>query len=155
MSKTTSKANSQSQRQHQRQNLKVNVNVNVNVKGFRAPGATYFLLSEKKVGQESGLLAGGAEASRGYGICGFVVGVSVLLESAGTGADGHYTARGACFVVMPLSAGALLVRASAVTGSGGHGIVASLVSWWAWWTGGRVKAGSCGVRRAGAAARQA
>ncbi|MGO4331721.1 hypothetical protein AB4Z48_24370 [Cupriavidus sp. 2TAF22] len=108
--------------------VKVKDRVNIKVKGFRAPGATYFLLSEKKVGQESGLLAGGAEESRGDGICGFVVGVSVLLGSAGTGADGHYTAKGAGFVVMPLIAGALPVRASAVTGSGGHGMAPALVS---------------------------
>ncbi|MGO4327236.1 hypothetical protein AB4Z48_03425 [Cupriavidus sp. 2TAF22] len=31
------------------------VNININVKGFRSPGATYFLFPEKKVGKESGL----------------------------------------------------------------------------------------------------
>ena len=35
----------------ERQRLKVNIKV----KGFRSPGATYFLFPEKKVGKESGL----------------------------------------------------------------------------------------------------
>jgi len=36
-------------------NFKVKVKVKVKVKGFRSPGATYFLFPEKKVGKESGL----------------------------------------------------------------------------------------------------
>jgi len=34
---------------------RLNVKVNFKVKGFRSPGATYFLFPEKKVGKESGL----------------------------------------------------------------------------------------------------
>ncbi|WP_454723426.1 MULTISPECIES: hypothetical protein [Cupriavidus] len=70
--------------------FKVKINVKDKVKGFRAPGATYFLLSEKKVGQESGL-PGRQGQKRWFSVWrgGFVVGAVVLIGSAGTGAGGH------------------------------------------------------------------
>ncbi|WP_454719650.1 MULTISPECIES: hypothetical protein [Cupriavidus] len=70
--------------------MSVKVKINFKVKGFRAPGATYFLLSEKKVGQESGL-PGRQGQKRWFSVWvrGFVVGAVVLIWSAGTGASGH------------------------------------------------------------------
>ncbi|WP_454730721.1 MULTISPECIES: hypothetical protein [Cupriavidus] len=58
------------------------VKVNIKVKGFRSPGATYFLFPEKKVGKESGL-PGRQGQSRTVLLVvgGFVVGPAVLLAS--------------------------------------------------------------------------
>jgi len=63
----------------ERQRLNVKVNINIKVKGFRSPGATYFLFPEKKVGKESGL-PGRQGQSRTVLLVvgGFVVGVVVL-----------------------------------------------------------------------------
>ncbi|WP_454727247.1 MULTISPECIES: hypothetical protein [Cupriavidus] len=60
--------------------IKVKDKVKDKVKGFRAPGATYFLLSEKKVGQESGL-PGRQGQKRWFPVWagGFVVGAGVLI----------------------------------------------------------------------------
>ncbi|WP_454726864.1 MULTISPECIES: hypothetical protein [Cupriavidus] len=108
------------------------VNFKDKVKGFRAPGATYFLLSEKKVGQESGL-PGRQGQKRWFSVwvAGFVVGAVVLIGYAGTGAIHHYTAGVGGFVVRPMMASALLVLVSAVTGFCGHDIAPLMVSWWA------------------------
>ncbi|WP_454724367.1 MULTISPECIES: hypothetical protein [Cupriavidus] len=111
-----------------------NVKDKVKVKSFRAPGATYFLLSEKKVGQESGL-PGRQGQKRWFSVWagGFVVGVVVLIGSAGTGAGGHDAAGVGGLVVRPMMASAQVVQAAAATGANENGIGTALVSWWAQW----------------------
>jgi len=60
--------------------VKVKVKVKIKVKGFRSPGATYFLFPEKKVGKESGLPGRQGQSRTGLLVVGgFVVGFVVLL----------------------------------------------------------------------------
>ncbi|WP_155888046.1 hypothetical protein, partial [Cupriavidus sp. WS] len=86
--------------ERQSQLLNVKIKVNFKVKGFRSPGATYFLFPEKKVGKESGLP--GRQGQSRTGFLGVVVswwGLWFCWDSAGTGSGGHYLSGDVRFVV--------------------------------------------------------
>ncbi|WP_454723163.1 MULTISPECIES: hypothetical protein [Cupriavidus] len=116
-------------------NFKVfNFKVNIKVKGFRAPGATYFLLSEKKVGQESGLP--GRQGQKRWDFLLFLVswwGRWSCLHPAVTGAGGRWVSGVVVSHSGSMMATAQVVQAAAATGTNGNDIGTALVSWWARW----------------------
>jgi len=115
-------------------NFKVKVNIKVKVKGFRSPGATYFLFPEKKVGKESGLP--GRQGQKRWdclgcwfrrGACGSA-GILPVPVLAATVSRVVFDSWWRCMM-----AEAQALRAAAATGADGCVVGTVLVSWWARW----------------------
>ncbi|WP_454719920.1 MULTISPECIES: hypothetical protein [Cupriavidus] len=108
--------------------------VKIKVKGFRAPGATYFLLSEKKVGQESGLP--GRQGQKRWDFLLFLVswwGLRFCSHPAVTGAGDRWVSSVVVSHSGSMMAMAQVVQAAAATGANEYVIETARVSWWVQW----------------------